>query len=221
MRTTPLGGPLDQPHLAFCLRWGWSGQFCLPECLPSYRMVPWQIQHPAILSSTQLFSVSPFYQWIRMLFTQQEKTKYNNRQHSFILPLMWWWWWETRGLHNPSWAQVWVLPCLSLAVRRRQIVLCPACQAKPRFLLGCTQNLKWRALAPVPALRNGKEAAGVQHSSPQTGPGQTWLGSDSCLTVSQLWGLGLATRLLWASASPSETCLMPSTSYCAWEAVMG
>ena len=171
--------------------------------------------------STQLFSVSPFYQWIRMLFTQQEKTKYNHRQHSFILPLMWWWWWETRGLHNPSWAQVWVLPCLSLAVRRRQTVLCPACQAKPHFLLGCTQNLKWRALAPVPALRNGKQAAGVQHSSPQTGPGQTWLGSDSCLTVSQLWGLGLATRLLWASASPSETCLMPSTSYCAWEAVMG
>lgn len=93
------------------------------------------------------------------------------------------------------WAQAGVLPCLSLAVRREQTLLCPPCQARLCLLLSYPQNLKWSILAPVPALRNGKEAAGVQQTSPQTGTGQTWLGSDSRLVVFQLCGLGLVTWL--------------------------
>lgn len=41
-----------------------------------------------------------------------------------------------------------------------------ACQARPCLLLSHTQNLKWRVLAPGPALRNRKEAAGVQQTNP-------------------------------------------------------
>lgn len=47
-----------------------------------------------------------------------------------------------------------------------------ACQARTCFLLSYPQNLKWPFLAPVPALRNGKEAAEVQQTSSWTGTRQ-------------------------------------------------
>ena len=162
-------------------------------------MVPWQIQHPAILSlHSALLCLHSIIGSGCYLPTKRKPNKTTISTHP-TSP----WCDGGDGLRKvlASWTQAWVLPCLSLAVRRRQTVLCPACQAKPCFLLGCPQNLKWRVLAPVPALRNGKEAAGAQPTSPQTGTGQTWLSSDSCLTVSQLWGLGLVTRLLGACFS--------------------
>lgn len=82
---------------------------------------------------------------------------------------------------------------------------CPLVSAKlaPEF--------KWGVLAAVPALSNGREAAGVQQASPGTATRQTWqvpipaLPSPSC-------GQGLVPGLPRASLSPSMKCLMLSAS---------
>lgn len=97
-----------------------------------YRMVPWQIQHPAILSlHSALLCLHSIIGSGCYLPTKREK---QIRQPSAVIqsPL---WCDGGDGLHKvlASWTQAWVLPCLSLAVRRRQTVLCPACQAKPCF----------------------------------------------------------------------------------------
>ena len=50
MRTTSLGGPLDQPLIWHSVSAGGDPGSSASLNAYLYRMVPWQIQHPAILS---------------------------------------------------------------------------------------------------------------------------------------------------------------------------
>lgn len=162
MRTAPLGGPLGQPHLASVSNGGSGCTFAsLRACFPIRieRLLGKYNTLPSFLSS-QRFSASLFYYWTGC-YLPTKKTKRDSHQHSPILPSMMTVIMvlkenETENVLVP-WTQACAVSGLSLTVRGEQIVLTPACQPTPCVLLSYPQNLKWRVLAPVSVLRNGKE----------------------------------------------------------------
>lgn len=173
-------------------------------------MAGWQIQpcHPSPPLSVCL---SPFYHWIRMLFTHQEKTSKTAISTHPFSPGGWWWWWRRSyigfGILDPGLGSA-----LSLSGCEKRTDSLKSCLPSPA-LFSATLSSEFKVEGP-----------GIHPSSKKWG-GSRWGAADQTpnrhptdpagfrflpCRLPAVWP-GARTWLLWASVSPSVKCLILST----------